>query len=215
MKTFLFSITFGLLSVASASQKLSVACEQNITNAVYDQFGRYDETFSVVGYKVIYENWSSGLVVVRTSDEVEPRDVLVSYDQAQSVCNAKYKEVLADGATSEMEDMIELSQAPQKVASNYSEVSGKVLSLTVGELDPSVIGDACLVQVQTEKEIVGLLTSQYDCEDNASKLKEGSLVTASLHKRDRIQDKAMLNVLKSLTKSSKFFNIPYSEIKAK
>ncbi|MCC2678251.1 MAG: hypothetical protein K0R29_827 [Pseudobdellovibrio sp.] len=205
-----------LLSTAASAQsqatKLTSACEQSVVNVVYDQFGRYDETFSVVGYKVIYTGFFDQLAVVRTSDEVEPRDVLVRVQSDKNTCAVEFKETLADGSVADIEDLIELSQSPQKIASKYNQISGTVDSITSGEIDPSVIGEACVIVLNTSAgKKVGLITSQYDCDD-ADSVKQGSTVTASVHKDDRIKDKKELDVLKGFGASA-FFNVPFSEIK--
>lgn len=73
-------------SMAKATEQkdltLSEKCREVIVDAVFTKYGVDDETFSVVGTKLLYGGSIGGLhyspvVMVRTSDEVEPRDVLV------------------------------------------------------------------------------------------------------------------------------------------
>jgi hypothetical protein len=114
-KIFLASMFVATAVMAqSKSEKVTSLCEQQIVNVVTDKFGRNDDTFSVVGYKVIYKNLFSKLAVVRTSDEVEPRDVLVEITENENYkksCEVKYKEVLADGSVSDIdEELVELTQ---------------------------------------------------------------------------------------------------------
>ncbi len=113
-KIFLASMFVATAVMAeSKSEKVTSLCEQQIVKVIYNKFGRNDDTFSVVGYKVIYKNLFSKLAVVRTSDEVEPRDVLVEITENKNSCEVKFKEVLADGSVSDIdEELVELTQQP-------------------------------------------------------------------------------------------------------
>ncbi len=89
MKTLISIITlFFSLQLFATSQselKLSDLCREKIEKAVNQKFGKNDETFSIVGMKLLYGGSKGGLhfspvVLVKTSDEVDSRDVVVIAD---------------------------------------------------------------------------------------------------------------------------------------
>ncbi len=109
-------ITLSLLTIATTAMaapklRVSAECEKIVTRAVTEAYGKDDETFSVIGYKIIYTGIFADLIVVRTSDEVEPRDVLVSVNsykkKGEKGCKIKIKEVLADGSVSDIDDELQ------------------------------------------------------------------------------------------------------------
>lgn len=206
---FLFSVS------AQAGSKLSAACEKQIVDVVYDKLGRYDETFSVFGYKVIYDSGFTQLAVVRTSDEVEPRDVLVSVSGNNSKCVVKYKDVLADGITADLDkELVELTQQPEQIPSKHFEITGTITNVLTGEIDPFVIGDACLIEVKMENAPnIVFNTSQWDCDDNSAPIKTGQKVTVTVHKKDRIKNKKELAVLKEVFQAPRYYLVPFNEIK--
>jgi hypothetical protein len=213
-------IVLGLFATGqaiSSTNRISSQCEQNIVNVVFDRLGRFDETFSVVGYSVIYENSGSGLAVVRTSDEVEPRDVLVSFarNNSQNECTVVFKEVLADGLTADLDNqLIELPMKPQMINSKYLTLEGTLTEVVTGEIDPFLIGDACLLQLKNTKgELIGLVTDLDLCDENMEKLKVGVALKASIHKKNQIKDKATLAELRSMFPAKKFYNVTFDSIK--
>lgn len=217
MKTLLISTLIVSAAVhAGAEIKMSAACEQQVADVVFDRLGRYDETFSVTGYKVIYQSRFSNLAVVRTSDEVEPREVLVSFVESKDKCTAKYKETLADGLISNIdEEIIDISHTPKTIPGKIFELNGTIVSVTTGEIDPFVIGDVCLIEVKDQNDqITGLITDQWSCDDAAESIKAGKSVTLQIHKQDRIRKKSELEVLRRMFPASRFYKIPFDQIKA-
>lgn len=206
---FLFSVS------AQAGTKLSANCEKQIVDVVYDKLGRYDETFSVVGYKVIYDSSFTQLAVVRTSDEVEPRDVLVSvFTGNDKKCVVTYKDVLADGITADLDnELVELSQQPQLIPSKHFEITGTITNVLTGEIDPFVIGDACLIEVKMENAPnIVFNTSQWECDNNTATIKAGQKVNVTVHKKDRIKNKKELAVLKEIFQAPRYYLVPFNEI---
>ncbi len=117
-------VTIFASSAFSAEQKdlsLNAKCEKKVIEAVYNKLGKDDETFSVVSLKLLYGGSKGGLnfspvVLVKTSDEVEPRDVLVvtnwvgsEYVRKQG-CKVVSIQTLADGMTVDFPDMKELAE---------------------------------------------------------------------------------------------------------
>lgn len=224
MKNSVFISTL-LLSVAAQAQsplakkdavQLTAACEQQVVDVVFDKLGRFDETFGVIGYKIIYRNFDEGLVVVRTSDEVEPRDVLASYDYSSksNTCAVKYKETLADGSTADLDDeLIAFSQEPKIIPAKHFVLDATVISVVTGEIDPFLVGDACVMEVQgADGQVTGIITDQYDCDENADKIKVGAKITLQIHKSDQIRKKAEVAQLREMFKASRFFNVPFEKI---
>ncbi len=215
--TLFFALILTGVSTFASKAKLSNKCEQAMVDVIMDKFARYNDTFSTTGYKVIYSGlYNYGLAVVQTSDENEPRDMLVSYNDNHTSCSVEYKETLADGMVADFgNSLIQLELAPRRIANNYSQISGKIEKMIVGEFDPFKVGEACSIVVRTANETVSLLTGFYECEENEKNLKVGSEISAQLHKDDLIQDESILNILISTSKGDRYFNIPYSEISAK
>jgi hypothetical protein len=94
-------------------------CLDQIVKAVEIKYGKDDETFSVQATKLLYGGSLKGLhidpvVLVQTSDEVEPRDIIVitsieSDAQAEAIgCKVKKMVVVADGTTVDMPDVVPL-----------------------------------------------------------------------------------------------------------
>lgn len=221
MKSAILMTSLLVTAVAGAkelSKKLPAICEQQIVDVVFDKLGRYDETFSVAGYSVIYTNHFNGLAVVRTSDEVEPRDVLVSVRHVQKetgdTCTVKYMQTIADGSTADLDDvLVDLGQSPRTIAAKHFELNATIVSVVTGEIHPYVIGDACLIEVKDEDgQVTGLVTDQYECDEASDKIKAGAKLTAQIHKSDRIKKKAELAELKSMFKASRYYNVPFSQI---
>ncbi len=228
LKLFSFSITaFALTSAVAQSaigakpsqSRLSLQCEQDIVDVVYDKYGRHDETFSVYGYTIIYKSHYLDLAVVRTSDEVEPRDVLVSVEEAQQKsdrCKVKIKEVLADGMVAELDDvLIELKQTPSKLPGRYIELTGTIHSVLSGEIHPFVLGDACVIEVKDALgELTALVTDMYSCDENQESLKEGKSIKVLVHKKDLMDyEEENLSEVSDLFESRKFYQVPFANIK--
>ena len=91
-------------------------CEEKIRAAVTAKYGADDETFSIVGLKLVYGGSKRGLhmapvVIVRTSDEVDPRDVLVvtkvngDQDAREHGCRIESVITLEDGLLPEVDGL--------------------------------------------------------------------------------------------------------------
>lgn len=123
------AITFGLLALfpgfsASAHEQsqltLSERCEARVIAAVEEQIGQGDETFSVESIKLLYGGSIGGshyspVVLVKTSDETEPRDILVTAKvegdrhASRTGCRIVSVHTLADGSTVDMPGMKDVS----------------------------------------------------------------------------------------------------------
>jgi hypothetical protein len=93
----------GALAAPQKDFTIPSDCKGAIELAVTDQVGGDDETFSVTAVKLVYGGVYKGLsypvvAIVRTSDEVDPRDVLVKTSSpANGTCIVESVEILADG----------------------------------------------------------------------------------------------------------------------
>ncbi len=105
-------VSLDSFAVSQSELQLSEQCRKKIESAVYQKIGKGDDTFSVVGMKLLYGGSKGGLhfspvVLVRTSDEVEPRDVIVITDWVSSKfadqvgCKVTHVVTVADGLTLE------------------------------------------------------------------------------------------------------------------
>lgn len=108
---FVFSTLIGMslsLSAMAYDQsqfQLPSDCKAKIEQEVIERVGKGDETFSVEQVKVVYGGVLGGasfpvVALVKTSDEVDPRDVLVKTSApSNGMCVVEIVEELADGST--------------------------------------------------------------------------------------------------------------------
>lgn len=108
----------GILMTASQAQaelelRLTDQCHATVEAAIFEKYGKDDETFSIVDMTVIYGGveknlqWSSAIIVT-TSDEVDPRHVLVVTAPKDSMyssedCDIEYVRTMADGLLPDLE----------------------------------------------------------------------------------------------------------------
>ncbi len=224
MKFVGFIVTLSLCSVGFSQNKtkLSDVCEQTMVDVIYDIFGRNDETFGVFGYKVIYEgSYDDGLAVVQTSDENEPRDMLVSYDYSKvnKSCEVKYKETLADGMVADFgNSLVSLENLkPKQIAQNYLKMEGKIISINLLGNDAADFEDSCLLSVKTSDEVVTLVTGKSRCLTKQIKqnLVIDSEIVASVHKDDQITNELEIKSLEKTNKAKAYYFVQGSEIKRK
>ncbi len=118
------------LVIAASSQALAIdqkeltlnkKCLDKIAAAVNAKYGAGDETFSIFATKLLYGGSKGGLhinpvVLVQTSDEVEPRDIVVitsvdgSIDVKKHGCKVVSMNVMADGMTVDIDDAVPFNQ---------------------------------------------------------------------------------------------------------
>jgi hypothetical protein len=103
------------MAVSQSDLTLLPKCEAKIRKAVEERFGKGDETFSISSVRLIYGGSKGGLhispvVIVQTSDEVEPRDILVLANWVSSDfvrregCKIDTMKVVADGTVIDFEE---------------------------------------------------------------------------------------------------------------
>lgn len=105
LKFILPIVLSSIVANAFEQKELSLpsACEARIIDSVTNKYGQGDETFSVVKVKLLYGGVFKGfglpvVALVRTSDEVEPRDVLVTTGTPKDgKCRIERIQTLADG----------------------------------------------------------------------------------------------------------------------
>ena len=108
---FILSFAFFLLTSINTfayeqkNLQLPSDCKLKIEQEVIRQIGKGDETFSVDEIKVVYGGVYKGIsfpvvALVKTSDEVDPRDALVKTSAPENgICTVDIVELLADGST--------------------------------------------------------------------------------------------------------------------
>lgn len=103
-------------AVSQDDLKLLPKCEEKIRAAVTSELGGDDETFSITGIKLVYGGSKGGLhlspvVLVRTSDEVEPRDAVVvtsvsgDKDAREQGCKIVSVTTVGDGILPDLEGL--------------------------------------------------------------------------------------------------------------
>ncbi len=109
MKRLLFGLgvlaSINAHAISQSDLSLSEKCKAEIEKKVTAKYGANDETFSVIGTKLRYGGTIGGfsakvVALVKTSDEVEPRDILaIASPGDQGSCKVERISVLADGST--------------------------------------------------------------------------------------------------------------------
>jgi hypothetical protein len=118
------SVLLSLLLVGLSAQaqaggrdlRLLPRCEAKVREFVWKEYLKDDETASITGLKLLYGGSSGGLhydavVLVRTSDEIEPRDFLVvtavkgSEHARTEGCEIILGRVLGDGSLPQVEGL--------------------------------------------------------------------------------------------------------------
>ena len=107
MNFMILTLITAFATIAGAAQQKDFTipsdCKTAIELAVIDQVGKGNETFEVLAIKLVYGGVYKGssypvVAIVRTTDEVDPRDVLVKTSApSNGTCVAESVETLADG----------------------------------------------------------------------------------------------------------------------
>lgn len=108
MKTllgFVFVFSTSAFAYEQKNFQLPSDCKTQIEQTVIEKVGKGDENMTVEAIKVVYGGVFKGasfpvVALVKTSDETDPRDVLVKTSAPQNgVCVVELVEILADGDT--------------------------------------------------------------------------------------------------------------------
>jgi hypothetical protein len=112
MKLIIFILSMTVTAIAGAAQQKDFTipsdCQKAIETTIINIFVGGDEALmDIVGTKLVYGGVYKGssypvVAIVRTSDEVDPRDVLVKTSApSNGACVVESVEVLADGVLPE------------------------------------------------------------------------------------------------------------------
>ena len=98
-------------------------------------------------------------------------------------------------------------------ASSLITVSGRIKDFTVGEIDPYIIGDACLIEISiNSRETVALLTDYQSCVDYPDDISRLRYIDVVVESKNRITNQKMLSILKLHSKAKWFYEVEYGAI---
>jgi len=90
---------------------------------------------------------------------------------------------------------------------------GHISDVLIGEIDPFYIGDACLIEVETEdKKIVGLLTNYEECIANEDELFRGRRLAIVFEDNQKISDLSQVQILNSISSAAEFYQVDFGSI---
>lgn len=106
-----------------------------------------------------------------------------------------------------------ISHASLAQQNYYISVSGTISSLQVGEFDPFVLGDICLLEVKVSSgAYVGLVTDSESCEENRDELILNRGLVAVVYQDDLIIDEDQVSLLNSLSSAKLFYRVEFGGI---
>ena len=92
------------------------------------------------------------------------------------------------------------------------EVEGTIKNVLITEFDPHVIGDACLVEVQTKNETIAFFTDFNDCHDYQEEMWIGRGVVVVTEERELVQKTEILSLLNPHTSAKKIYAVDFGSI---
>lgn len=92
-------------------------------------------------------------------------------------------------------------------------IEGHIKKVTTAEFDPVVIGDACLIEIETEeKEIYAVLTDFDACHEATSELFEGRALVVATSIQDEIKSSQAFKILRECSKAKRFFAADFGAV---
>jgi len=92
-------------------------------------------------------------------------------------------------------------------------VQGVISDVMTGEMDPFVVGDACVIKVKTkEGHEIGLLSGFDACTDATDDLVVGREITVSLTDKERVRSSAKLQILREFSTAKAFYQVDFGTI---
>jgi hypothetical protein len=95
--------------------------------------------------------------------------------------------------------------------SHQTVIQGRILSTLVGEFDPHLIGDACLIEIELANDsVVGILTDFNECAEEDLIVGRGIVLVAELN--NQISSEDYIEILRFASRASNFFFSEYGAI---
>lgn len=100
-----------------------------------------------------------------------------------------------------------------KISNHSVVIEGVIKSVHIGEFDPHVIGEACLVEVQVNaRTSVGLLTDYESCLDYEKDLYKGRGISVVTDKKGQITGRLIIALLKERAQAQYFYEVEFGNI---
>jgi hypothetical protein len=91
--------------------------------------------------------------------------------------------------------------------------NGTIQSVLIGEVDPHIVGDICLIDLATDEgAVIGLVTDHDSCVDNQDELLYGRGLTVSVLPENKITDSAKYDLLKWKSHAKAFYDVEFGAI---
>jgi hypothetical protein len=92
-------------------------------------------------------------------------------------------------------------------------VQGVISDVTTGEIDPFIVGDACVIKIKTEEgHEVGLISDFDACNEATSDLMVGRGITVALTDKQRVRNSAKLHILREFSTAKAFYQVDFGTI---
>ncbi len=85
--------------------------------------------------------------------------------------------------------------------------------MTIGEFDPYVVGDSCLIEMKISKNhSVGFVTDFDSCLESEEELKVGRCLSVVVETKNQIKQREILNILRGAQKLSQYYEVEFGAI---
>lgn len=105
-----------------------------------------------------------------------------------------------------------ISASPLAQAEELKTFEGKITSVVTGEFDPSVVGDACVVSIQTATGVVAFVTDFDLCEDYRQELTVGRGLTVVSEAKEQVVNQEQLEILRKRVVADDFYAVDFGSI---
>jgi hypothetical protein len=98
-------------------------------------------------------------------------------------------------------------------AREVSSVHGNIIDYVAGEIDPYLVGDACIVRMVLKNGTpVAFVTDYESCEENSEELQNGRGLTVAIETHNRITDAKTLELLRRSLAARVYYYVDFGAI---
>jgi hypothetical protein len=95
---------------------------------------------------------------------------------------------------------------------DYIVLSGSILDVQIGEADPFVWGDVCIIELKAATQNIGLVTDVDECLQNEEDLIKGRQLDVVVLKKDQVLQKDKISLLLLLSNASAFYSVDFGAV---